>query len=414
MVNFYYCFSKSGRIFAIIIMGCLLGQVLQAQTLGTNIIVNGDAELVQADTLVGWSVRNTADFGNPGDATGGVWWLAFNSTYPSPSHGASQSHGGNYFFNAGTMSVPDNETAKLTQYIDVTAFAGQDITYSFNAWVSTNGFAGCCGGHNTVQILVEYLDDTVSHIDIYAATYDYDPASSTFSDWFNITGSQDVLGIDGVGWLQVSLVAVNNNTSSPIQAYFDDVSLTPQLTVLPVTLVDFHALQQPDHTVALQWETAQEQNSKYTEVQRSADGKTYSAIGQVAAAGTSTQPRNYAFTDKSPLSGRGFYRLKMVDIDGSFKYSKVLQVTTGVAGTAIKVYSNPFHDQVGVVIPAVTSEKLVLSLFDQTGKMCLRQNYTTQRGNNIVNLYPGGIAAGVYLLHVQGAQTNQTIRVLKQ
>jgi len=166
--------------------------------------------------------------------------------------------------------------------------------------------------------------------------------------------------------------------------------------------------------VALLWETAQEQNSKYTEVQRSADGKTYSAIGQVAAAGTSTQPRNYAFTDKSPLSGRGFYRLKMVDIDGSFKYSKVLQVTTGVAGTAIKVYSNPFHDQVGVVIPAVTSEKLVLSLFDQTGKMCLRQNYTTQRGNNIVNLYPGGIAAGVYLLHVQGAQTNQTIRVLKQ
>jgi hypothetical protein len=412
MVNLYYWISKSGIVLVLVIMGCLQG--LRAQTLGSNIIVNGDAENVQADTLVGWSVRNTADFGNPGDATGGVWWLAFNSTYPSPSHGASQSHGGNYFFNAGTNFVPETETAQLTQYIDVTAFSGQDITYSFNAWVSTNGFAACCGGYNTVQIKVEYLDDTVSHTDIYAAVYDYAPSSSTFSGWFNIAGSQNVLGTDGVGWLQVSLIAQNTNTSSSIQAYFDDVSLTPNPTTLPVKLIDFHALQQPDQTVALQWETAQEQNSKYTEVQRSADGKTFLAIGQVAAAGNSVLPRNYAFTDKSPLSGRAFYRLKMVDLDGSSAFSKIIQVTSGAAGTAITVYSNPFHDQLGVMIPAVTSEKLVLSLFDQTGKICLRQNYTTQKGNNFVNLYPGGMAAGVYLLHLQGAQTNQTIRVLKQ
>jgi hypothetical protein len=68
----------------------------------------------------------------------------------------------------------------------------------------------------------------------------------------------------------------------------------------------------------------------------------------------------------------------------------------------------------GIEIPAATTEKLVLSLFDQTGKLCLRQNYTSQKGDNFVNLYPGGMAAGVYLLHVQGAQTDQTIRVLKQ
>jgi len=414
MIKFYYRISKSGRFFGLMVLACLSGPVLRAQTLGSNIILNGDAEMVQADTLVGWSVRNTVDFGNPGNATGGVWWLAANSTYPNPSHGASQSHGGNYFFNAGTALVPDNEEARLTQYIDVTAFAGQDITYSFNAWAATNGFAACCGGANTVQIFVEYLDDTVSHTDIYSATYTYDPATSTFSDWFNISGSQEVLGVDGVGWLQVTLIAQNTNQSSTIQAYFDDVNLTPNLSTLPVTLIDFHALQQPDHTVELLWETAQEQNSKYTEIQRSGDGKTYLAIGQVAAAGNSTQTRNYTFTDKSPLSGRAFYRLKMVDIDGSLKFSKVLQVTTGAVGTAIKVYSNPFHDQLGVVIPAVTSEKLVLSLFDQTGKMCLRQNYTTQKGDNFVNLYPGGLAAGVYLLQIQGAQTNKTIRVLKQ
>jgi hypothetical protein len=80
----------------------------------------------------------------------------------------------------------------------------------------------------------------------------------------------------------------------------------------------------------------------------------------------------------------------------------------------IGVYGNPFHDQLGVRIPAQSTERLVLSLFDQTGRVCLRQNYTTQKGDNLINLYPQGLAAGVYLLQVRGDRTNQTIRVLKQ
>ena len=389
------------------IMACLLGQVLRAQSLGVNIVVKGDAE---TDPTSGgtWVDASSADFGNA--ACGGVWFLTNSCSYPN-STTPMQSHGGSQFFSAGVNQVPSTETRTLTQTIPVPAFAGQDITYSFSGWVATNGFLVSDNTPNLVEVTIRFV--TGGGDNLY--TYDnvYTPAASNFTGWFNITGSQDVTAADDIESITITLTAQNANQAGPIEAYFDDLGLTGDLT-LPVTLVDFHALQQPDHTVALQWETAQEQNSKYTEVQRSANGKTYSGIGQVAAAGNSTLPKDYSFTDKSPLSGRGFYRLKMVDIDGSFKYSKILQVTTGVSGTAIKVYSNPFHDQLGVVIPAVTSEKLILSLFDQTGKICMRQNYTTQKGNNIVNLYPGGIAAGVYLLHVQGAQTNQTIRVLKQ
>jgi hypothetical protein len=393
------------------LMGCLLGQGLRAQTLGTNIIVNGDAETPPTAGGV-WVDFSTADFGDATGTDGGIWYLTNTCSYPN-STTPMRSHGGNQFFSAGVNVVPSTETRTLTQIIDVSAFAGQDIHYDFSGWAATNGFlVGPPATPNVVEVTINWVDGSATNV----YTYDnvYTPATFNFTGWFNITGSQDVMAADGIQTIQITLTAQNANTSTSIQAYFDDLSLVPNLINLPVTLVDFHALQQPDHTVALQWETAQEQNSKYTEVQRSADGKTYSAIGQVAAAGNSSSPKDYAFTDQSPLSGRGFYRLKMVDIDGSFKYSKILQVTTGATGAAIKVYSNPFHDQLGVVIPAMTSEKLVLSLFDQTGKICLRQNYTTQKGNNFVNLYPGGMAAGVYLLHVQGAQTNQTIRVLKQ
>ena len=408
MVNLYYWVSKNGKAFVLIIMGCLLGQGLRAQ-LGTNIIVDGDAET--SPTANGWVDFSTTSFGDATGTDGGVWYLTNTCSYPN-STTPMRSHGGNQFFNAGTGFVGNTELRTLTKTIDVSAFAGQFISYNFSGWVATNGTFG--GVANDVEIKIEFRNSVDD--DVYQPAYDfvYSPASPSFTGWYNVTTSQDVLPTDDVQTIVITLMAQQLNTASTIEAYFDDLSLVPNLTNLPVTLVDFHALQQPDHTVALQWETAQEQNSRYTEVQRSVDGKTYSAIGQVAAAGNSSLPRDYAFTDQSPLSGRGFYRLKMVDIDGSFTYSKILQVTTGAMGAAIKVYSNPFHDQLGMVIPAVTSEKLVLSLFDQTGKICLRQNYTTQKGNNFVNLYPGGIAAGVYLLHVQGAQTNQTIRVLKQ
>ncbi len=410
MVNFYYCRSKGGKAILMMMVCCLLGQVLRAQTLGTNIIVNGDAETISGGILTGWT--DVADLGYPTDGSGGPWYLSTSSTYPSPSHGANQAHGGSYFFNAGISSNPGaGQTATLQQNINLTPLLlnNRDLTFVFSGWVATDGNLVCCGS-DLVNIRIEYLSGST-------VVSFYDPqwiaANQTDVGWNNLTDTKNILASDQIDNINVILQARNDNTLNMIQAYYDDISLVATLP-LPVTLVDFHALQQPDHTVALLWETALEQNSKYTEVQRSADGKTYLPIGQVVAAGNSSLPRDYAFTDESPLSGRGFYRLKMVDMDGSFKYSKILQVATGAGGTAIKVYSNPFHDQLGVQIPATAPEKLVLCLLDQTGKVCLRQNYTTQKGDNFINLYPAGMASGVYLLHIQGAQTERTIRVLKE
>jgi len=410
MVNFYYWISKIGRIVFPMIFLCLPGQEVRAQTLGTNIILNGDAE--GASGVVGnpWVDFSSAPFGDASGTDGGPWYLTNSSSYPSAGS-PMQSHGGSRFFNAGIDFVSSTDTRTLTQDINVSAFAGQDLTYTFSGWVATNGTF--LGDANLVEVKIEYLDGGGGNV---GTPYDniYVPSSSTFTGWFNITDSRNVLATDAVQSVRITLSAQNINTSSTIQAYFDDLSLVPTATTLPVTLMDLHALLTPDRTVALQWETAQEQNSNYMEVQRSANGKTFAGIGQVAAAGNSSLPSVYSFTDKSPLQGKGFYRLKLVDRDGSFTYSKVLQITTGGLGADIKVYSNPFHDQLGILIPAVSSEKLALSLLDQSGRVCLRQNYTTQRGDNFVNLYPVGMASGVYLLHIQGAKTDRTIRVLKQ
>ena len=226
--------------------------------------------------------------------------------------------------------------------------------------------------------------------------------------------------VDDIQTVEITISAdqengFEQNLNGGIEAYFDDLSLVGNVTVLPIDLLDFTAVQRTDHTVGLAWQTGQESNSHYIEVQRSGDGQHFTPIGQVAAAGNSNLVRDYAFTDATPLAGNNFYRLRLVDLDNSFKYSKVLQIRPTVAGKSIEVFSNPFHDQIGLRIAAIVSDRLVLSLMDATGRICLKQSVNAQPGNNFVNLYPSaGMAAGVYFLHIQGSHTDQTIRVLKQ
>lgn len=411
MLNFYYWYSKSRISFAFFVFGCLVSMGVRAQTLGSNLLENGDAEdaaVVAAGKKWVDGGTGASTFGNATGTDGGVWFLTNTCNYPSGSP-MRASHG-NQFFSAGTQYAA-GDVRTLTQQIDLpVSFTSQDLTYTFDSYLATNGIIA--GQYNQVEVTVEYRDPTENVA--YSFDYSLVPTSSSSTGWVHVTDTHNVLATDNVTHIVITLTAGQNNTFANIEAYFDNISLVGNLTSLPVSLLDFHAVQAADRSVALHWETAQEQNSSYMEVERSPDGKGFVTIGKVMAAGNSSLQRQYNFTDADPLSGRGFYRLRMVDLDGSFKYSKTLQVTTAAAGSAVKVFSNPFHDVLGVRIPAAAPEKMVLSLLDQSGRVCVRSVYSAMTGINFVNLDGSGLAAGVYLLRVQGGRTEQTIRVLKQ
>ena len=103
---------------------------------------------------------------------------------------------------------------------------------------------------------------------------------------------------------------------------------------LPLTLITFDA-QLIDKDVLLQWSTSFEENTSHFDIERSADGMSFTFIGNVNAAGNSSSERNYDFTDKDPFNGINFYRLKMVDADDKFVYSKAIAVK--------KEDNNPLH-----------------------------------------------------------------------
>ncbi|MBK9194770.1 MAG: hypothetical protein IPO17_07215 [Flavobacteriales bacterium] len=108
--------------------------------------------------------------------------------------------------------------------------------------------------------------------------------------------------------------------------------------VLPVELLSFEAIDAGD-AVLLEWFTASEESTARFEVHRSNDGATWQPIGSVAAAGTSQQTIEYAHLDMQPLNGLSYYRLHIIDTDGSGTYSEVVGMQR-VSGN-ISAHPNP-------------------------------------------------------------------------
>lgn len=110
-------------------------------------------------------------------------------------------------------------------------------------------------------------------------------------------------------------------------------------TPLPVQLTSFTA-QYVGQQVQLQWVTAQEKDAATFDVERSADGKIFTAVTTVRAAGNSTTRREYSAQDAAPRAGLNYYRLKQIDTDGTFAYSAVVTVQAGSAEQSLQAYNS--------------------------------------------------------------------------
>jgi hypothetical protein len=147
-------------------------------------------------------------------------------------------------------------------------------------------------------------------------------------------------------------------------------------TTLPMKLLSFTA-QKQNQNALLQWTTAEEQNCKGYEVERSGDSKTWSKMGFVNSLsmnGNSIQDLNYTFTDNAPLQGKNFYRLKQIDFDGRYEYGPVRMVTFDVVNN-ICIYPNPAKESVNIT--GLQGGETVV-MFDISGKVLkeLKSNST--------------------------------------
>jgi len=110
--------------------------------------------------------------------------------------------------------------------------------------------------------------------------------------------------------------------------------------VLPVTLISFTGTLNNDHSVSLNWHTAEEKNNAGFEIERSLDGHAFTSIGFVPANDFSQGINHYTYKDIFPETGKNYYRFKQIDHDGSFTYSHLVY-TTNYISKKITVSPNP-------------------------------------------------------------------------
>lgn len=120
------------------------------------------------------------------------------------------------------------------------------------------------------------------------------------------------------------------------------ITATTSGSFLPVKLVDFTAISQ-ETSAHIAWSTSEETNSDYFEIQHSTNGKQWTNIGEVKAEGESKAIKTYTFQHTSPVEGNNFYRLKMIDQDGSFAYSRVRKVDFKIK-SQLTLHPNPVSD----------------------------------------------------------------------
>ncbi|GGG06603.1 T9SS C-terminal target domain-containing protein [Pontibacter amylolyticus] len=140
---------------------------------------------------------------------------------------------------------------------------------------------------------------------------------------------------------------------------------------LPVELTKFTA-RTIGKAIELNWTTASEKDSRHFEVERSSDAKTFTTIGIVNAQGTTSLTTHYTFTDREPLLGTSYYRLKQVDEDLSYTYYQVVAVSNQQARSA-SVYPTLAQQELMVELPLahLTYDAVV---YDKMGRMVMRQS----------------------------------------
>lgn len=180
--------------------------------------------------------------------------------------------------------------------------------------------------------------------------------------------------------------------------------------VLPVKLLSFTGKPDGSHSL-LSWETSQEINSDYFNIERSNDATSFIRIGTVKAAGNSSVSRQYGFTDMSPDNGVNYYRLKMVDKDGSVAYSNIVVIRFSHK-PGIHVWPNPFTSKVHVAIHAENNRGISVRIIDASGKAVLVTGKTLTAGNNQFMVSGlDGLQPGMYIMEIIGYDTGKPVRV---
>ncbi len=218
------------------------------------------------------------------------------------------------------------------------------------------------------------------------------------------------LKYDNPNWVPFGLVNTATNELSATVTSFSDFWAANE-GAGPVELTSFSASVK-NSVVQLTWKTATEINSLKFDVQRKSGNSEWVKIGEVIAAGNSNSDKNYSFSDKA-ASGKYQYRIKMIDVDGSYEYSSVVEAEVVQPGEfrLSQNYPNPFNPSTTIDYALASDSRVTLELYSLIGeKVAELVNKEQASGYYSYHLNTNGmnLTTGVYLYKLTAvSKTNE-------
>jgi len=175
---------------------------------------------------------------------------------------------------------------------------------------------------------------------------------------------------------------------------------------LPVELVSFIG-EFEKGKVLLQWKTASELNNERFILERSVNGIHFVALYAVEGAGSTSIPQEYSYTDQSPFPGINYYRLKQIDFNQAFTYSKIISVeATDQPGPPITIFPNPSDqsDIIQIMLKGIVGGTAAEVNITSASGHSIQSFKTTVDNFNQIRIDPSissTMAVGVYLVSVK-------------
>ena len=259
---------------------------------------------------------------------------------------------------------------------------------------------GKASGQVTLNFnFTQYNGGTPSVASNYAVIYN--ATDGSFATGTNTIVTAASTSISG-GTVSVAVVA----SDLPTGYYALSYSTNP--IVLPLELTAFTVTAQ-QNTNLLAWTMEQAAGVDHFNVQHSTDGATFAAIGTVAAATGDAASANYTFTDENPATGLNYYRIAIVNQDGSTTYSGIRTIGSASTPTVtVSIYPNPATDRLHVTTGANAGFNILI--IDVQGRI-MRQ--VAVASGNTADLTVSDLSRGVYFAEILTANSKTVTEFLK-
>lgn len=287
---------------------------------------------------------------------------------------------------AGSDDVDGGTTTLQSPAFDPAFFVGaDDVIVRFQYWFFNDG--GSALGDDTLKIFFSNGTDT----EFVEAYYDNDQDSNTpTSTWVPVSLRLSDLSIPLTSTMQFGAQIGDTGSGHLVEGGIDNFRLQG-VESLPVEFLSFSAQALGKTSAALSWTTASETGSDFFAIERSTNGRDFSTIGTVLAAGTTESVSTYSFTDREALIGANHYRLRQVDLDGSTSFSELRLVMLTGDETEVLAWPNPTLDQLNLSAELTGMARV----FRADGTLVREQSLEQSNNVNVATL-----PAGYYLLRV--------------